>query len=195
MPALDLERERRKLDRLITYFHFGRARRKIRKCLRLSRARDLAFYAEYFAAQEKILDGKLRHALLYLEEARRLRPDDGCTWNDIALCCAEMGHYRQALNRFDEGLRRDPNCATLYHNKGWLLHTRGKYRGAALCFHKALELEEDREETLFSLGDTYVRLGNPRRAEKFFHAARRRLKGKSAAMYRETLRRLRALTE
>ena len=191
MHSLDLEQERIRLDREITFFHFKKAQGIIDRALRQARRQQKPFFANYFTGQYYIIKEQYSHALKFFRRALSLRPNDGCTYNDIALCYAELGDYEQAEDFFNEGLKKDRNCASLYHNKGWLLNLLGEHKQASLCFHKALELETDRPESLYSLADSCYCLGDYKAAQKYFRRAASKLKGKSAYMAREVHRRLR----
>ena len=193
MSQIDFYRERRELDREITFFHFKRASRKVAKCLREAKATNNEFFLYYFKGQEGILEENFESAIKYFNRALEIRPKDGCTYNDKALCLVELGKQNKALECFNEGIRKDRDCASLYHNKGWLLHTLGRYREALLCFQKALELEADRVESIFSLADTYLKLGNTRKARKLLESALSHLKGKSSYVRKEALKRLKDL--
>ncbi|UCG35629.1 MAG: tetratricopeptide repeat protein [Candidatus Omnitrophota bacterium] len=192
---VDLDKERKLLDREITFFHFKRASKKIVKCLHFAEATNNEFFIWYFKGQECILEGDFREAIKYFNRALKIRPKDGCTYNDKALCLAELGKQALALECFNEGIKKDRDCASLYHNKGWLLHSLERYQQALLCFQKALELEGNRAESLFSLADTYFKLGNIEKARKFLELTLSRLKGKSSYVRRETLKRLRKLKD
>jgi tetratricopeptide (TPR) repeat protein len=183
MGIIDLEKERWKLDRQITFFHFRRAARRINKCLRYAKKTRNIFFLYYFTAQSLILK----------KDLLRLRPGDGCTYNDKAICLAELSYYHRALDCFNEGLRHDRNCAALYHNKGWLLNSLGKHRQAILCFKKSLELDSERVESLYSLADSYLCLGKTGLARKYFLRSLVKLKGRCSYMYKETLKRLREM--
>ena len=190
MQKIDLEKERRKLDREITFFHFRRAKRIILRALKEARKDSQWFYIYYFTAQNYILSEKFRWAIKYLNKALHLRPSDGCTYNDKALCVAELGFYEKALACFNQGIAKDRDCASLYHNKGWLLNFLGEYKDAILCFRKALELEEGRPEALFSLADSYYHLGEYQEAKKYFGKASRVIEGKCSYLRREVARHL-----
>jgi len=190
MHPLDLEQERIRLDREITFFHFKKAQRIVDRALRQARQQKESFFSNYFTGQYYIVREQYDHALRFFFRALSLRPKDGCTYNDIALCYAELGDYDQAERFFDEGLTKDRDCPALYHNKGWFLNLLGQHKQASLCFHKALELEKDRPESLYSLADSCYCLGDYKSAKKYFSRAASLLKGKSAYMTREVHRRL-----
>lgn len=193
MPKIDLEKERKALDRLITFFHFKSARRKIEKCLEFSRKQNVDFFFYYFLAQKCILRHDFNKAIKYLDNALKIRKNDGCTYNDKAICFAELKKYKAALECFDEGIRKDRDCASLYHNKGWLLNVLGKYREAVIFFKKALELEPNRAEALYSLADTYLHLNDKRNAKVYFKKALVQVRGKCSFIHKEILRQLRSL--
>ncbi len=186
----DFEKERDLLDRQITYFHFEQAKKKAAKCIKAARKANDYFYLFYFTAQKFIIQEEFEKALRYLNLCLKLNPGDGYSYNDKAVCLAELGKYSRALAAFDEGIRKSQNRASLYHNKGWLLNTLGKYRQSIIYFEKALELENGRVEANFSLGDSHWHLGDKVRAKKYFLRALDQIKGKSSYIYREIKKRL-----
>jgi len=168
LSKIDFEKERKILDRQITFFHFKRAKRRITKCIQWARKMGDEFFLNYFLAQDKSLKEDFSGAISYIDKALKIRVNDGCSYNDKALCLADLGKNKKALDCFNEGLRKDPNCVSLYHNKGWLLNLLERYKEAVLCFKKALELEEDRAEAIYSLADTYCHLGQKQKAKEYF---------------------------
>lgn len=193
MQKIVLEEERGKLDRAITFFHFRRAKKIILRALREARRRQEWFYIYYFTAQHYIINEKFREAIKYLDKALRLRPRDGYTYNDKAICLAELGEYDVALECFNQGIKKDRDCPSLYHNKGWLLNFLGENRKAVLCFRKALELEENRPESLYSLGDSYCNLGRFEEAKRYFQKTAEIVKGRSSYLYREVKKRIKGI--
>ncbi len=193
MPEIDLERERKRLDRLITYFHFSRARAQAVRCLRLAAEQQSMFFYYYFKAQGYILRERFRQAIACLDKAIGIRPDDGCAYNDQALCFAELAQYRRALEWFNLGIRHEPDCASLYHNKGWLLNLLGRHREATICFIKALELEPNRPEAFYSLADSCVQLRQYTKALTYYKRALCLVKGKSSLARRDIEKRLKTL--
>ncbi len=193
MPKIDFERERIALDREITFFHFGRAQRKVRKCIRLAQKNQDFFFLNYFLAQDEILGENYLEAVTYLKKALILRKSDGCTYNDMALCFAELGQTSKALDLFNLGLAKDPDCASLYHNKGWLLNELELHREAILCFRKALELAPRRPESYYSLADSYLASGDPKQARTYFSKALSEVVQKCSYISRDIKMRLKSL--
>ncbi|MCK9615065.1 MAG: tetratricopeptide repeat protein [Candidatus Omnitrophica bacterium] len=193
MQKIDLEKERRILDREITFFHFEKAKRRITKGIKESAAANDIFFLSYFTAQNFIIRRDYEKAIKYLNLCIKLRPNDGCSYNDKAICFAELGEYEQAMVIFDRGIRISRDCASLYHNKGWLLNKLGKFKQSIIFFKKALELESNRVEAIFSLGDSYLKMGDTQKAKKYFISALSEIKGKSAYIYKEIKNRLNGL--
>jgi tetratricopeptide (TPR) repeat protein len=193
VPEIDLEKERKKLDRLITFFHLKSARKKIERCLAISQKQDDDFFFYYFLAQKCILRHDFNKAIKYFDRALKLRKDDGCTYNDKAISLAELEKYDKALRCFDEGIRRDRDCASLYHNKGWLLNVLGRYKESVIFFKKALELEPYRAESLYSLADTFLHLNNSRDARVYFQKALKKVKGKCSFVHKKIRRQLKKI--
>ncbi|MCM8825980.1 MAG: tetratricopeptide repeat protein [Candidatus Omnitrophica bacterium] len=190
MQSIDWEEERRRLDREITYFHFKKANRLLIKLIRLAKKHNELFFINYFTGQKYMLNEDFNKAIEFFNRALRVRPNDGCTYNDKAICLAELGYLEEAIACFDEGLRRDRNSLVLYHNKGWLLNLLGNYKDAIMCFKKVLEIEPNRPESLYSLADTYFNIGDYRLASVYFKRAFQEIRGKSSYIYKEILRRL-----
>ena len=190
MPQIDLEKKRKQLDREITFFHVKRARSLIRDALKTARAQKDSFFILYFNAQKCILSEHYFCALHLLDKALAIRPDDGCSYNDKALCWAEMGDYTRSLRCFNDGIHQDPDCAVLYHNKGWLLNFLERHHEAIICFRKTLELDESRPESLYSLADSYEHLGNKTTARKYFLLASKQVKNRCSYMVRNIKSRL-----
>jgi tetratricopeptide (TPR) repeat protein len=72
----------------------------------------------------------------------------------------EMGIIDEAFYYFDKGIEVEPDYATVYHNKGWLLNNIGRHSEAVTYFKKALELEPARAVTYDNLADALVNLGD-----------------------------------
>ncbi|MCD6583801.1 MAG: tetratricopeptide repeat protein [Candidatus Omnitrophica bacterium] len=193
MYQINLEKEREKLDREITFFHLKRAKRIALRALKEARRRKEWFFIYYFTAQKYILNERFKEAKRYLEKALRLRPKDALSYNDKAICLAELGDYEDALSCFNEGIKKNKDCPTLFHNKGWFLNFLNRHKEALVCFHKALEFDPFRPESLYSLADSYFSLGKFKEAKKYFQKAAQAVRGKSSFVYREAKRRFKEI--
>jgi tetratricopeptide (TPR) repeat protein len=109
-----------------------------------------------------------------------LRPADGCSYNDKALCLAELKKYDEAMAIFNKGIALSRDCASVYHNKGCFLIDLGEFKQSIIYFKKALELDGKRVEAIFSLGDSYSKIGDAKMAGKYFKLSLQEIKGKSS---------------
>ncbi len=170
-----------------------RAEMLVRRGLRIARKENDVFFINYFTAQKYILRKNFKKAIEFLDRALIIRDTDGCSYNDKALCLAEMGFYEDALDWFNRGIKKDKGCLELYHNKGWLLNFLGNYNEALLCFHKVLEMDSRRPETLYSVADTYYRLARYHLSYRYFRKAQEAVRGKSRYISEDIRQRLREL--
>lgn len=192
MRKIKWEKERKDLDRLITFFHFKKAMIKINRCLKMARKENNKFYYLYFHAQKEMLKENFSQAIEFLNMALEIK-EDPLSYNDKAICLAELGRYKSAMKVFNQGINRIKDNATLYHNKGWLLNKLGKYKEAIVLFNKALELEKDRVESIYSIGDSYLKLGKREEAYRYLKKALILIKGKSKYIRQHIEKRLKTL--
>ncbi len=155
-----LNRTRKKLDDAITYGSVIEARRIAKDALREAQKRGLSGEAEYFKGQIELLGGNFVSAIEHFDAAIKHNPVDGASYNDRALCMAELGIIDGALDYFEKGISVEPDYATIYHNKGWLLNNIGRHTEAVKCFKKALRLEPDRAVTYDNLADALYNLSD-----------------------------------
>jgi tetratricopeptide (TPR) repeat protein len=159
MANIGLSELRHQLDEAITYADTSVAERLVGEGLRISREMEMPAEEMYFKAQREILEGNYSDAIVYLDSAIKLNPQDGAAYNDRALCMVELGITDAALSYFDRGIESEPDYSTIYHNKGWLLNKLGEYKQAVALFEKALEIEPGRAVTYENLADAYFNLG------------------------------------
>lgn len=195
MSKIDFYEQRKKLDREITYFHFHNAKKIVSKCIQAAYGQDDDFFICYFVAQRYILCADFEQAVIWLDKALSINENDGCSYNDKAICFAEQKRYIEALGCFNKGIRKDDSCASLFHNKGWLLNVLEKYKESVICFSKALEIDSNRPETVFSLADSYERLDNYDKAFFYYCRAQSMVKGKSRYMSKFISERIKEIKE
>jgi len=161
---MQLSKMRDKLDMAITYGSRRAAMKLAREALKKARRQRLGGEICYFQGQVELIRENFVSAIEYFDAAIRYDSRDGGSYNDRALCLAELGLIDEALKCFDLGIRVERDYATIYHNKGWLLNNIGRYKEALACFKKALRLEPERAVTYDNLADVLFNQGN-------FHAA------------------------
>ncbi|MCM8775455.1 MAG: tetratricopeptide repeat protein, partial [Candidatus Omnitrophica bacterium] len=122
MKPISMNQLRRALDDAMTYADFKRAEELAQRGIRTARAKEWVGEIMYFKAQMKIIREDYKSALKYLGLAIKYDPKDGAAYNDRALCVIELGQIEDAFAYFDKGIEAEPDYATVYHNKGWLLN-------------------------------------------------------------------------
>ena len=152
---------RKELDDAITYGTKKKALALAARGLAAAKKRDLDGETEYFLAQKHIIRGECAMAIPHLDAAIVYNPLDGAAYNDRALCMVGLGIIDEAFRYFDEGIRVEPDYATIHHNKGWLLNNIGRHTEAVSCFREALELEPGRAVTYDNLADALYNLSDP----------------------------------
>lgn len=149
----NLIRLRLKLDNAITYGTKKEALCIARIGLAKAKKRRFIGEVEYFKGQADLINNRFVSAIEHFDKAIAHNPYDGASYNDKALCLAELGLIDEALVYFNKGIEVESDYATIYHNKGWLLNNIGQYTQAIACFNKALELEPGRAVTYDNLAD------------------------------------------
>jgi tetratricopeptide (TPR) repeat protein len=115
--------------------------------------------------------------------------------NDRALCVVELGDPEGALSYFDRGIEAEPDYATVYHNKGWLLNKVGRHKEAMGYFHKALELDPGRAVTYENLADCLGHLAQYQEAFKAYERALSLLKPNYRGIKRQIVAQMRSVEE
>jgi len=151
---------RAKLDKAITYGRKPQALKLAKKYLKVAIDKNLPGEVEYFLGQVQLIQGNFAHAIEHFDQAIKINPLDGASYNDRALSMIELGIIDEAFNYFDKGIAVEPDYATIYHNKGWLLNNLGNHTGAIKLFKMALKLEPDRAVTYDNLADALYNLGD-----------------------------------
>ena len=72
----------------------------------------------------------------------------------------KRGRYMEVISEFDDIIRRNPDLAIAYYNKGVLLTEAGDLTSAISAFTRAIELKPDFGEAFYNRGFVYFRLGN-----------------------------------
>ncbi len=136
-----LERIRKDLDTALTFLDYEKASQLIKKGLKKSKLLKNKFYQYYFKAESLILKEDYKKAIKYFDKALKINPYDAETYNDKALCLADLKELDKALECIELGLKLAGEHKILYHNKGWILMEKEMYEKAIIYFKKALEFD------------------------------------------------------
>lgn len=166
-----LKRIKKLIDRALTFLNFKEAESLARRGVALSQTIKDKFYLSYFKAQEAIIAGRLKTAIRYLDKALRENPYDIETYNDKALCLADLKKFDEALDCIDYALKNIAESKLLYHNKGWILLEKNRLREAIFNLRKALEFDEKYSPAWANLGECFRRQGDYLRSLKYYRMA------------------------
>jgi len=174
----DLKKIRKLLDEALTYERYDEGRDLARRGLKLARTKEVLYEIEYFRGEIALIEESFQEAIEHFDRAIRFNPKDSESYNDKALCLAELGLDEEAIKWFDRAIEIDPRYATLYHNKGWVLNETGRHEEAIRCFRKALELDPESVVANASIADSLVKLGDYEASSNFYQKALELLGGK-----------------
>src|SRR3972149_2065732 len=94
---------------------------------------------------------------------------------------ANAGQYREAIQYFDQGIRRDPRVAQAYTNRGLAYGRLGQHQRAIEDHNEAIRLDPRYAQAYTHRGITSARLRHPRRARTYGNRGLARLlQGKDA---------------
>ena len=84
-------------------------------------------------------------AILYLDEAIKLNPNDDRNWRWKGSCLNNLKHYEDAIICFDEAIKLNPNNDRNWQWKGSCLNNLQHYEDAIICFDEAIKLNPNND--------------------------------------------------
>lgn len=114
----------------------------------------------------------LMEAIAYLEEARRLHPQDSEVLTNLGIALTRADRAEEALPLFAEAIALDPTSASAHNNRGVALRSLGRLDEAAEAFREALRIQPCDITAANNLGCVERARGRHEEAEKWLrHAA------------------------
>ena len=110
-------------------------------------------------------------ALLILNEALKIDPNDSEIYNNLATIFKKIKNYSEAIKFYDYAIKINPIYCDAYNNKGVLLHDSSNYNEAIINFKKAIEINPFKAEVYSNYGITLQVLGNISQAIEIFNKA------------------------
>ncbi|MCP5005196.1 MAG: tetratricopeptide repeat protein, partial [Planctomycetes bacterium] len=108
--------------------------------------------------------GRPEVAVLWLEKARRLAPEDFEVRLNLGAALTRLGRPRRALGSYREALRLRPENPRTHFNLGTTLASLGEDDEALAALRRAVELNGDYRQAHFNLGQILQRLGHDQEA-------------------------------
>ena len=100
-----------------------------------------------------------KEALLALQKATVLLPDDAEAHYNLGMALQALGQLDGATSSFRRALMINPGDAEVHYNLGNLLHGLGQLDGAVSSFRRALEIKSDFAAAHYNLGNSLRALG------------------------------------
>lgn len=97
-------------------------------------------------------------AIIYLNEAIRLRPDYSDAYFRRGLAYASLGNHQQAIMDYTQAIVHEPNLPGVYYYRGHSFSDLGQKQRAIDDYTKAISLKQDFIYAYFSRGATYQNL-------------------------------------
>lgn len=108
--------------------------------------------------------GRQREALVEINEALRIAPDDELALLRHAQMRLDRAEYEQAHEAARRALDVNPHSADAWAARGKIWHAQGEFDRAMSDLHHALGLAPGNRETLAALADIFRRQNEPQRA-------------------------------
>jgi protein O-mannosyl-transferase len=90
--------------------------------------------------------GRLDEAVSYLDQAVRLKSDDGEVHNNLGVVLARQSRLDEAITHFREAVRLQPTCAKAHHNWALALAKQGKTSEAIAHHREASRIAQELPE-------------------------------------------------
>lgn len=119
-------------------------------------------------AQALRFEGKMNEAIIKINEAMSITPDDIMVLNELAIIYDLMGRENLAEPLHREIVARTPDVASSHNNLGMNQMVNKQYLDAILSFMQALSLDQDNKRIKNNLAAAYALNGDEERALAIF---------------------------
>ena len=120
--------------------------------------------------------GQFDKAVVYLERAYRIKPDDSRLLNMLGMTYFRLNQLDEAVQIYEVLARKNPNIPVLYSNLGLIKMKRGDIDGAEMAFLRVIELQPDNRKVYGYLGLIAERRGEIDLALEYYEKAGARKK-------------------
>ncbi len=119
-----------------------------------------------------IEQNKFKEATGYLEEARRLNPDDVSIVNNLGSVLARQGKFSEAIAAFTQAIRLRPDHVGAHYNLGLAFMETQQLEESAAQLAEAVRLDPNYNRAHYWLGIVLTKLGKPEEAAPHLEIAR-----------------------
>lgn len=111
--------------------------------------------------------GQTDFAIDFFEKALKLEPDDPVGWNNLGLLYEKKHNFVTAKECYIKSLKVEQNYPAL-HNLGVLYRTLRNFDESIKCLKQALKLRPSENETMISLGMSYLSKKDLKNGYKYY---------------------------
>ena len=135
------------------------------KMIRGAAALLCAAYLTVSISYSRMFSSIWKDNLTLFSMAARTSPDSAYIHYNLGNSLSDAEAYGEALSAYNKAISLISEYAEAYDNKAFVLNRMERYGEAMTCLEKVLSSESIRFTTLVNLGDSYIGLGDIRKAE------------------------------
>ena len=141
---------------------------KIYLCRKYNRLMNNAFYIK---SLEKIKEGKLAEAILFLDKAIEEEPANPVYVSERGVCYLNLGQNERALKDMNQSVKLDPEYAYRYASRAFVKDKMGDIEGGIADYEIAVRLDPEDAIAYNNLGLMQEKLGYKKASERNFKRA------------------------
>lgn len=125
----------------------------------------------YIKSLEKIKEGKLAEAILFLDKAIEEEPKNANYYSERGVCFLNTEQYGKALEDMNTSVKLDPDYAYRYASRGFVKDRMGDTKGGIADYEIAIKLDPQDSIAYNNLGLLQEKLGYQKSSAKNFAIA------------------------
>ena len=125
----------------------------------------------FFKGRAMLFEKKYKEAGALLEQAVRIDPEVGYTFNALGISYLEQAQFEKAIPAFRDAAKKAPHWAYPLHNLALSYSETGDFNGAIRSYMQAMRLAPKVSYLPYNLGLVYQRTGRRKDAEKWYKQA------------------------
>lgn len=127
--------------------------------------------AFYLKALDKIKEGKLAEAVLFLDKAIEEEPKNPVYVSERGVCYLNLGQLGRALEDMNQSVKLEPNYSYRYASRAFVKDRMGDIEGGIADYEIAVKLDPEDAIALNNLGMLQEKLGYKKDSERSFKKA------------------------
>lgn len=125
----------------------------------------------YNKALEKIKEGKLAEAILFLDKAIDEEPNNPIYYSERGVCFLNTEQFGRALEDMNTSVKLDPDYSYRYASRGFVKDRMGDTKGGIADYEIAVKLDPEDSIAYNNLGLLQEKLGYQKSSKKSFAIA------------------------